>query len=67
MITDVEQDSPAGRRGLTPGDVIVRVGSVQISTAVDAQRELGRVQSGGTALLRIVRRGQEIFLTVTKE
>ena len=67
VITDVEQDSPAGRRGLRPGDVIVRVGSVTINTAADAQRELNRVPSGGTALMRIVRQGQEIFLTVTKE
>jgi serine protease Do len=67
VITDVEEDSPAGRRQLRPGDVIVRVGSVAINTAVDAQRELGRVQSGGTALLRIIRQGQQIFLTVTKE
>jgi serine protease Do len=67
VITDVEQDSPAARRGLRPGDVIVRVGSAVISTATDAQRELGRIQSGGTALLRIVRQGQEIGLTVTKE
>jgi serine protease Do len=67
VITDVEQDSPAGRRGLRPGDVIVRVGSVAITTAADAQRELNRVPSGGTALMRIIRQGQEIFLTVTKE
>jgi serine protease Do len=67
VVTDVEQDSPAGRRGLRPGDVIVRVGSVTITTAADAQRELNRVPSGGTALMRIVRQGQEIFLTVTKE
>jgi serine protease Do len=67
VITDMEQDSPAARRGLRPGDVIVRVGSVAINTAADAQRELGRIQSGGTALMRIIRQGQEIFLTVRKE
>ncbi len=67
VITDIEPDSPAARRGLRPGDVIVRVGSVVINSAADAQRELGRVASGGTALMRIVRQGQEIFLTVTKE
>lgn len=67
VITDVEPNSPAARRGLRPGDVIVRVGSVPINTATDAQRELGRIPSGGTALMRIVRQGQEIFLTVTKE
>ena len=72
IITNVEQGSPAARYGLRPGDVIVRVGSAAINSAADAQRELGRVPSGGTALLRIVRASpgggnQEIFLTVTKE
>jgi len=71
VITDVDEGSPAGRRGLRPGDVIVRVGQVNINTAADAQRELGRVPAGGAALLRIVRQGpagpQETFLTVTKE
>jgi serine protease Do len=71
VITDVEDGSPAGRRGLRPGDVIVRVGQVNINNAADAQRELGRVPAGGAALLRIVRQGpsgpQETFLTVTKE
>ena len=71
VITDVEDGSPAGRRGLRPGDVIVRVGQVNINTAADAQRELGRVPAGGAALLRIIRQGpggpQETFLTVTKE
>jgi serine protease Do len=71
VITDVEDGSPAGRARLRPGDVIVRVGQVNITTAADAQRELGRVPAGGTALMRIIRQGptgpQEIFLTVTKE
>ena len=67
VITEVEPASPAARRGLRPGDVIVRVGSTRITSAADAQRELTRVPSGGTALLRIVRNGDEVFLTVTKE
>jgi serine protease Do len=67
VITDVEQGSPAARFGLRPGDVIVRVGSAPITSAADAQRELGRVPAGGSALILIVRQGQQIFLTVTKE
>ena len=67
VITDVEENSPAGRRGLRPGDVIVRVGGTAINTAADAQRELGKVPSGGTALLRIVRGADTVGLTVTKD
>ena len=67
LIADVEQGSPAARAGLRPGDVIVRVGREPIASAADAQRELGRVPSRGTAFLRVVREGQETFISVTKE
>jgi len=73
VITDVDSGSPAADAALAPGDVIVRVGSTPVTSAVEAQRELNRVPAGGTALIRIVRRDQgtskgyrEIFLTVTK-
>jgi serine protease Do len=67
VITAVVPESPAARHGLRPGDLIVRVGTVAITSAAEAQRELGRVSAGGTALMRIVRDGQETFLPVTKE
>ena len=67
VITDVEPASPAARSGLQPGDVIVRVGGANINTAADAQRELAKVPSGGSALMRVVRQGQEIFLPVKKD
>jgi serine protease Do len=67
LVNDVEQGSPAARAGLRPGDVIIRVGREPIASVTDAQRELGRVPSRGTAFLRVVRGGQEIFVSVTKE
>jgi S1-C subfamily serine protease len=73
VITDIDQGSPSARQGLRPGDIIYRVGSVPVTSAIEAQRELNRVPAGGTALLRIIRRDQtsskgyqELFLTVTK-
>jgi hypothetical protein len=33
----------------------------------DAQRELGKVPSRGTAFMRVLRDGQETFVSVTKE
>ncbi len=65
-MTDVEQGSPAARAGLAPGDVILRVGRATIGTAADASRELGRIPSGGTAFLRVLRNGQETFVAVTR-
>jgi serine protease Do len=67
VIQEVEPGSPAQRAGLQEGDVIVRVGRNNVSNANEAARELGQIRSGGTALLRIVRGGQQIFVTVTKE
>jgi serine protease Do len=73
VITDIDQGSPAARQGLRPGDIIYRVGSTPVTSAMEAQRELNRIPAGGTALLRIIRRDQtspkgyqELFLTVTK-
>ena len=67
VILDIEPGSTAARAGLAEGDVIVRVGREAISNAVEASRELGRVPSGGTAFLRILRNGQETFVSVAKE
>ncbi len=67
VITDIEQGSPAARAGMQPGDVIVRVGRTPVESATEAQRELARIASGGTAFLRVIRGGQETFVTVTKE
>jgi serine protease Do len=74
VITDIDPGSPAAVQGLRPGDVIYRVGSAPVTSALEAQRELNRVPSGGTALLRIIRSDpnttkgyRELFLTVTKD
>ena len=67
VVTDVEPGGPAARRGLAAGDIIMRVGRETVQTAAEASRELGRVPSGGTALLRVLRNGQDTFVTVTKE
>jgi serine protease Do len=67
VITAVEPGSGASRAGLAEGDVIVRVGRANVTNAADAVRELGRIPSGGTAFLRVLRGGQETFVAVTKD
>jgi serine protease Do len=73
VITDLDQGSPAADAFLRPGDIIFRVGSTPVTSAIEAQRELNRVPAGGTALVRVIRSDRnaskgysEIFFTVTK-
>ena len=67
VVTDVEQEGAAARAGIAPGDVILRVGRQAVTNAAEARRELERIASGGTAFLRVLRGGQETFVTIEKE
>jgi len=67
VVMNVEPGSAAARAGLAEGDVIIRVGREDIANAADAVRELGRVPSGSTAFLRVLRGGQETFVPVRKD
>ncbi len=67
VVVEVDPDSPAARAGISGGDIIVRVGRQVVSSAADARRELERVPAGSTAFLRIIRNGQENFVTITRE
>ncbi|MCC6990071.1 MAG: PDZ domain-containing protein, partial [Acidobacteria bacterium] len=67
IITDVEAGSPAQRGGLARGDVLLQVNRRPVTTVADAARELGKVGSGSTAFLLVLRNGQESFVTVRKE
>jgi serine protease Do len=66
VITDVDPDGPAAPL-LRPGDVILSVNRKAIGSAVDAQRELQKVQSGHLAQLIVWRGGNETFVSVKKD
>ena len=67
VVVDVDPASPAARAGIMPGDVITRVGRAPVNSVADASRELGRIPSGATAILRVLRNGQDTAVVVTKE
>jgi len=67
VVVDVDQASPAARAGIMQGDVITRVGRASIGSVADASRELSRIPSGGTAILRILRNGTDMAVVITKE
>jgi serine protease Do len=66
-VLDVDQGSPAARAGIQPGDIVLQVNRRPVPNASAASTELGKVKSGGTAFLLILRNGTETFVTVTKE
>ncbi|HKY21565.1 MAG TPA: Do family serine endopeptidase [Vicinamibacterales bacterium] len=66
VITEVDPDSPAARV-LQPGDVILRVNRQVVTGANDASAALRSVASGRAVALLILRRGQELFVTVRKQ
>ena len=67
VITDVDPDSPSAMSGIRPGDVILSVNRVSVSSATDAGRELGKIASGRLAQFLIWRNPGEVFVTVRKE
>jgi serine protease Do len=66
VITDVDPDGPAAGP-LRPGDVILSVNRVRVSSAADAARELQKVQAGHLAQLIVWRGNGETFVTVKKD
>jgi serine protease Do len=67
LIMEVDPSGAAARGGLAEGDVLLRVNRQKVNSAADANRELQKVESGGTALMLIWRRNQEIFVTIKKD
>ena len=67
VILEVDPAGAAARSGIAEGDVILRVNRQKVTSAAEANRELQRVQSGGTAFLLIWRRNQEVFVPLKKD
>jgi serine protease Do len=67
LVTDIDPAGPAARSGVRPGDVILQVNRRPVEAVAEAHRALQAIKSGGTAFLLVWRRGQENFVTVTKE
>jgi len=64
-VVSAEAGQPAARAGLRSGDVIVRVGEVEIANSGDLTRALFRYQPGTTVPVEVVRDGRRQSLPVT--
>ena len=66
VVTEVDPDGPSAG-ALAQGDVILTVNGNAVSNAVEAARELQKVQAGRLAQLRVWRGDKEIFVPVKKD
>jgi serine protease Do len=66
LVTDVDTNGPAAAL-IRPGDVILSVNRQNVTTAAEAGRELGKVQSGRIAQILLWRGDGEVFVTVRKD
>lgn len=64
LVSAVENDSPAAKSGVQPGDVIIGVGARDIDQFGELPGEIARMKPGSTVELRVWRDGKERTIKV---
>jgi len=66
VISDVDSDSAAADKGLRPGDLIIRIGSVDVTKPQQVLDEIEKERKAGKAsvLLRVMSSGSPLFVAV---
>jgi serine protease Do len=67
IVVEVTPRSGAARAGVQPGDVVLEVNRQRVSSVDEVIAKLRNVPAGGTAFLLVSRRGQELFIPLTKD
>ena len=65
LVSGVEQDAPADKAGILPGDVITSFNGKPIAKFSDLPRLVGEVKPGASAAVEVWRKGKSIKLSVT--
>ena len=65
IVTDIDPEAPAARV-LQPGDVILEVARKPVANMTEASAALRAVPAGRAVGMLIMRRGQELFVSVRK-
>lgn len=65
LVTDVQQQSPAQRAGILPGDIVTRFAGQNIYLAAQLGRLILDMPAGRTVTLTVLRGGKKMDLTVT--
>jgi serine protease Do len=64
LVTDVDEDGPAGKAGIKAGDVIVRVGGKAVKDGGDLREALRDAADASEATIGLQREGRSMDLTV---
>jgi serine protease Do len=64
LVTDVDEDGPAGKAGIKAGDVIVRVGGKAVKDGGDLRDALRDAEPGSDTTIGVQREGRAMELTV---
>jgi Do/DeqQ family serine protease len=64
MVSSVDEDGPAARAGIRPGDVITEANRSPVKSARDFSRILGQMQRGQNLLLLVRRDGNSRFVVL---
>lgn len=64
-IDGVTEGKPAAKAGLKQGDIVVRIGAVDVPDMMGYMKALGQFNKGDTAPVTIMREGKEVMVEVT--
>ena len=64
LVTDVDEDGPAGKAGIKAGDVIVSVGGKAVKDGGDLREALRDAAGDGSATIGVQREGRSMDLAV---
>jgi serine protease Do len=64
LVKAVDANSPAGRAGIRPGDVIVKVGDARVGSVRELTTALRDVRSKGSYTLTVVRNKKEVPVSI---
>jgi len=64
LVTEVEQNSPAMRAGIVPGDFIMRLHGEKLDSIEDYQSITANIDKGSSVAVLIQRQGRPMFLAL---